>query len=285
MLGFFPALVLTGARQTGKTTLLADAFPGYRYISLDLPSTAAMAEDSPEEFFARNPPPCIIDEVQYAPGLFRHLKSRIDVDRHAMGYWILIGSRKFTLMKEVSDSLAGRAAILELEGLSLAELAGLPEAVSAGVEGFIARGGFPELWRVPGLPAAEFFSAYLSSYLSSYLERDVRQLLNVGSLRDFERFIRVLAARNACELDLSAVGAAVGAAVGQDRDRVALRARGLEPDLSPGALARQCREANRQAPQSLLQGHGAPVLASRPVRSLRGKPSLHGGALGDARLR
>ena len=117
-LGYFPALVLTGARQTGKTTLLRDSFPNYRYVSLDIPSIAASAEESPERFFADNPAPCIIDEVQYAPGLFRHLKAEIDRNRHTMGSWILTGSQKFTLMKNVSDSLAGRAAIVELEGLS-----------------------------------------------------------------------------------------------------------------------------------------------------------------------
>ncbi|MDP3177192.1 MAG: AAA family ATPase, partial [Spirochaetaceae bacterium] len=189
LLRYFPALVLTGARQTGKTTLLRKVFPSYGYISLDLPSQAALAEEAPDRFFERNPPPCIIDEVQNAPGVFRHLKVRIDGERHAMGSWILTGSQKFTLMKNISDSLAGRTAILELEGLSWSELAGA--GIMAKLEAFLLRGGFPELWRVPELPAGSFFSAYLSSYL----ERDVRQILNVGSLRDFERFIRVLAAR------------------------------------------------------------------------------------------
>ena len=169
-----------------------------------MPSIAMQAETAPDLFFARYPPPLIIDEVQYSPGLFRHLKARIDADRHAMGSYVLTGSQKFVLMKEISDSLAGRASIVELEGLSADELRGEP-SYSLGV--FLHRGGFPELWRVPGLPEASFFSAYLSTYL----ERDVRQILNVGSLRDFERFIRVLAVRNAQQLDMSAVGRAVGA--------------------------------------------------------------------------
>jgi len=204
LLGYFPALVLTGARQSGKTTLLKTAFPNYGYVSLDLPSVAAQAEESPARFFADNPPPRVIDEVQYAPGLFRHLKAEIDRERHAMGSWILTGSQKFTLMKSVSESLAGRAAIVELEGLSAAEIAGSGAIPS--IEGLIRRGGFPELWRLPDFPAEAFFGAYLSTYL----ERDLRQLLNVGNLRDFERFIRVLASRNSGELDLSAVGNAVG---------------------------------------------------------------------------
>ena len=206
LLSYFPALVLTGARQTGKTTLLKALLPEYSYVSLDLPSVAAMAEENPEEFFSRYPKPLIVDEVQYAPRLFRHLKARIDEDRHSMGSYVLTGSQKFTLMKEVSDSLAGRAAIVELEGLCAAELRGTSAFIDAEVPERIARGGFPELWRVPDFPR----DAYMSAYMSAYLERDVRQILNIGSLRDFERFVRALAARNAGELDLSALGAAVG---------------------------------------------------------------------------
>jgi len=206
LLAYFPALVLTGARQTGKTTLLKAILPNYTYASLDLPSVAALAEDAPDEFFARYPKPLIIDEVQYAPGLFRHVKARIDMDRHAMGAYVLTGSQKFTLMKDISDSLAGRVAMMELEGLSWAELSGCEpfERMEAGAR--LARGGFPELWRIPDMPRDDFMAAYLATYL----ERDVRQILNIGSLRDFERFVRALAVRNACELDLTALASAVG---------------------------------------------------------------------------
>jgi uncharacterized protein len=88
---FYPVITLCGARQTGKTTLLKDTFPEYSYVSLDLPSTAAMAENNPDEFFASFPAPLIIDEVQYAPGLFRHLKRIVDKNRHAMGRFLLTG--------------------------------------------------------------------------------------------------------------------------------------------------------------------------------------------------
>ena len=206
LLGHFPALVLTGARQTGKTTLLQSLLPEYNYVSLDLPSMAALAEESPKDFFLRYPKPLIVDEVQYAPGLFRHLKALIDEDRHDMGLIVLTGSQKFTLMKEVSDSLAGRVAIVELEGLSNEELRSEAAFHEMDASSRIARGGFPELWRVPGFPR----DAFMSAYMSAYLERDVRQILNIGSLRDFERFVRALAARNAGELDLSALGSAVG---------------------------------------------------------------------------
>src|SRR5690606_23433586 len=176
-----PAVVLTGARQAGKTTLLRGLFPEYHWVSLDLPSVAEQADSDPERFLATHPAPLIIDEVQYAPQLFRHLKVAIDADRHRHGRYLLTGSQKFVLMKEVADSLAGRAAILNLETLSLAELG---EAASDWVR-LVARGQFPELWRAPATHATDYYA----SYVATYLERDVRQILNVQNLRDFERFL------------------------------------------------------------------------------------------------
>jgi len=208
---FFPVITLCGARQTGKTTLLKDAFPGYNYVSLDLPSIAAMAESNPDEFFAVHKAPLIIDEVQYAPGIFRHLKRVVDQTRHSMGRYILTGSQKFNLMKEVSDSLAGRSVILDLENLSLYEIRrNRKEDLSAEkIIELMLRGQFPELWRVPELPSASFYH----SYLSTYLERDVRQILNVTSLRDFERCIRALAPRNGQMLNKSDLARDVGVSV------------------------------------------------------------------------
>jgi uncharacterized protein len=204
----FPALVLTGARQTGKTTLLRELFAGHSYVSLDLPSAAELAERAPEQFLAEHPPPILIDEVQYAPRLFRHLKHAIDRDRHSNGNFILTGSQKFVLMKEISDSLAGRCAILELETLSMEELAqhGAFPSHAAALIHTMTRGGFPDLWRDPNIDADAFYRAYLTSYL----ERDVRQILNVASLRDFERFLRACAARSAQILDKAGLARDVG---------------------------------------------------------------------------
>lgn len=183
----FPAIVVTGARQVGKTTLLRSVFPEHHYVSLDLPSLAEAAENEPESFLSSHPAPLIIDEVQYAPKIFRFLKSRIDESRHQMGRYILTGSQKFPLMKEVAESLAGRAAILELECLSLTEVGSQTDWVR-----ILSRGMYPELWRQPHLRAGDFFS----SYLATYLERDVRQILNVSNLRDFERLLRAAATRS-----------------------------------------------------------------------------------------
>ena len=118
-----PVVVLTGARQTGKTSTLRRLFPNHHFVSLDLPTEAEQAEKEPESFLRRHAAPAIIDEVQYAPGLFRHLKVAVDARRAKNGQFLLTGSQKFTLMKGISESLAGRADIIELETLSFGETA------------------------------------------------------------------------------------------------------------------------------------------------------------------
>jgi predicted AAA+ superfamily ATPase len=123
--------------------------------------------------------------------LFRHLKVAVDANRTRNGQFLLTGSQKFTMMKDVSESLAGRADIVELETLSFAEIqAALPQT---GIETAIVHGGFPELYANPDIDSVAFYN----SYLATYLERDVRSLANVSSLRDFERFLRACALRSA----------------------------------------------------------------------------------------
>jgi hypothetical protein len=205
---FFPAVVLTGARQAGKTTLLRRAFPDHSYVSLDLPTVAEQAEETPDLFLSEHPPPLIVDEIQYAPGLFRHLKVAIDSERHTMGRYLLTGSQHFRLMRNVSDSLAGRCGLVELENLSLDEIRArtLVEDDADAIIRMLVRGQFPELWRVRELPTSDFYAPYLATYL----ERDVREILNVRNLRDFERFIRSLAARSATQLNKSHLARDVG---------------------------------------------------------------------------
>lgn len=201
-----PVVVLTGARQTGKTSTLLRLFPDYAFVSLDLPTEAEQAEKEPALFLKRHPPPLMVDEVQYAPGLFRHLKAVVDADRTRNGQFLLTGSQKFTLMKSVSESLAGRADVVELEGLSLTEL--LAARPQAALEAVMVRGGFPELYANPDIDS----TAYYNSYLATYLERDVRSLANVGSLRDFERFLRACALRSANLLNKADLARDVGIA-------------------------------------------------------------------------
>ena len=199
-----PVIVLTGARQTGKTSTFLRLFPGHSFVSLDLPTEAEQAEKEPRTFLQRHPPPVIIDEVQYAPGLFRHLKAEVDANRTRNGQFLLTGSQKFALMKNVSESLAGRADIVELETLSFAEIrAAVPDTK---VETAVVRGGFPELYANQDIDLVAFYN----SYLATYLERDVRALSNVGSLRDFERFLRACALRSANLLNKADLARDVG---------------------------------------------------------------------------
>jgi hypothetical protein len=199
-----PVLVLTGARQTGKTSTFRRLFPDHEFVSLDLPTEAEQAEKEPQTFLQRHPAPVVIDEVQYAPGLFRYLKVAVDASRRRRGQFLLTGSQKFTLMRSVSESLAGRADIVELETLSLAEIRGaLPNTTP---ESVIVRGGFPELHADPDIDQLAFYN----SYLATYLERDVRSLANVGSLRDFERFLRACALRSANLLNKADLARDVG---------------------------------------------------------------------------
>ena len=201
-----PVTVLTGARQTGKTSTLLRLFPNHAFVSLDLPTEAEQAEKEPDNFLRRHPAPAVIDEVQYAPGLFRHLKIAVDANRARNGQFLLTGSQKFTLMKSVSESLAGRADIVELETLSLTEIrAAVPKTA---LETAVVRGGFPELYANPGIDHLTFYN----SYLATYLERDVRTLANVGNLRDFERFLRACALRSANLLNKADLARDVGIA-------------------------------------------------------------------------
>ncbi len=204
----YPAVVITGARQTGKTALLRHLFPAADFASLDLPSAAAQAEENGEAFLRGFSEPVILDEVQYAPGLFRYLKVAIDADRGGRGRFLMTGSQKFALMQALSESLAGRCAVLELDTLASAEIHAAWPKEGILTEEILWRGGFPELWRDRQNEPRLFYS----SYVATYLERDVRLALRVGSLRDFERFLRAAALRSGQLLNLSELARDVGIA-------------------------------------------------------------------------
>ncbi len=187
-----PSVLLTGSRQSGKTSILQKTFPNYGYISLDPPHVAEEAEESGGQFLQKHPAPLILDEVQYAPRLFRHLKSVIDDRRKESGLYLLTGSQKFSLMQGVTESLAGRISVFELHSLSLAELEHWSGKCAEGEQllEWLLLGGYPELHERGLKP-----ERYYSDYLVTYLERDVRQLIKVRDLRDFDRFMRLAAAR------------------------------------------------------------------------------------------
>lgn len=201
----FPALLLTGPRQVGKTSLLRRLFQNASYTSFDHPAVAALAEGSPDQFLDDLREPAILDEIQYVPSLFRHLKVRIDA-RRKPGRFLFTGSQTLALTNQASESLAGRCAFLEMHSLGWSEVESVRPKISESE--YLTRGGYPELY-AKGFAEADLWYA---SYISSYLERDVRNLKQVGDLRDFDRFLRATALRSAQLLSYSDLARDIGVA-------------------------------------------------------------------------
>ena len=186
-----PAVLLTGARQTGKSSLLKKLFPDYEYVTLDKISAAAEAEENPEHFLQKFDSSTIIDEIQYVPSLFRVLKIKIDDNRGDYGKWIITGSQKFALMKNVSESLAGRIGIHLLETLSTEELRKSNYFIGKELCDAVWKGGYPEVWANKHIYPEDFFE----DYIQTYIEKDLKELINISSLRDFRRFLRIVSLR------------------------------------------------------------------------------------------
>lgn len=209
MLAQFPAVALTGPRQAGKSTLLRQMLPDVTYRSLDDPQARRLALDDPE-LFLDAAERMIVDEVQYIPELLSYIKMRIDRRRDERGRFILTGSQQFHLIKGLGDSLAGRVGILELLPFSVGEACGEIEKRKPRVifEDACLRGMYPEPATVPGLDSSRWYAAYVQTYL----ERDVRSLYDVGNLREFERFLVLLAARCGQILNIAGLATDVGVA-------------------------------------------------------------------------
>jgi predicted AAA+ superfamily ATPase len=218
---FFPVLLLTGPRQIGKTTLLEACVAGNRsYVTLDDLEEREIAKNDPALFLQMHKPPIIIDEVQYAPGLFSYIKIHVDRHKNAGDFW-LTGSQKFHLMKGITESLAGRVAIIDMLGLSAKEIAGkanksepfLPTlewignakenpSSSSQVDAIYEKiwfGSFPKLISDDGKQREMFYR----SYLQTYVERDVKDIVNVGDELSFYKFLRATAARTGQLLNYS----------------------------------------------------------------------------------
>ncbi|MDP2268100.1 MAG: ATP-binding protein, partial [Deltaproteobacteria bacterium] len=201
LLASSPCVAVTGPRQAGKSTLLRHCLPAYNYVTLDDPLSREQALADPLFFLDTLGEHAIIDEIQLAPSLLSYVKIRVDNQRDVKGQYVFTGSQQFGLIKNLSDSLAGRIALLELLPFSVAEKRRhltLPEPAALFSHAALV-GSYPELVvdKTVDLPS------WYASYLQTYLERDIRTIYNIGDLRDFQRFMRLLAARCGQQLNMS----------------------------------------------------------------------------------
>lgn len=224
----FPAVFIGGPRRAGKTTLAKTFLKGYHYVLLDEADIRSLAIEDPRGFLEKYPPPVIIDEIQNAPGLLSYIKARIDENKKP-GQWVLTGSQQWALMKGISETLAGRIAILHLYPFSLDEVQKTSRLQLREADKFIEdlmqakkipskivplgawllQGGYPEVVLNEKMSRKLWFS----SYLQTYIDRDVRGLIKQSNLHDFERFIRLLAVRTAQELNCSTLSRDIGVSV------------------------------------------------------------------------
>jgi predicted AAA+ superfamily ATPase len=228
MIARFPVVVVTGARQVGKSTLLLHELPEWDVVVFDPAIDVAGAREDPDLFLANHPSPLVLDEIQFAPELVAAIKRRVDRS-HDPGQYVLTGSQQWSVLKTASESLAGRAVFLDLEGFSLAEITetatedhwleryledpeGLVDAPPARLD--LSRTVYEQLWR-GFLPAADTLESdwipeFYRAYLRTYIERDARMLSEVGDWQQFGRFVRLAAALTAQEINHSQLGRDVG---------------------------------------------------------------------------
>lgn len=209
----FPVVILTGARQTGKSTLCKTLLKGtHTYVSLENPDIRQQAVEDPRTFLKNFPAPVILDEIQYAPELPSYIQGIVDEHRTRYGQYILTGSQNFLLMEKVSQSLAGRAALLTLYTCCVDEIDGAKSSSRSepkAVADWILKGAYPEIRARADLDRR----TWCASYIQLYLERDVRQILQVGDLRSFERFIHLVAMRTGQILNISELARDTGVSV------------------------------------------------------------------------
>lgn len=225
-----PVLLLTGARQTGKTSLLQKIAGNAVYVTLDNLLAAAAAEENPNAFLSQFEGQVILDEIQHAPSLFRTLKELVGQQRRVYGKWLLTGSQKLQLMGGVSESLAGRIRVLNLETLSAAELRDSGHFTPEQVTIFLFRGGYPELWDNPAISAFDYYE----DYIQTYLERDLKDIIQVTDLRQFRRMLQFASLRTSQLMNYSEIAKETGVALNTVKKWIfALEASGIVHMLPP----------------------------------------------------
>ncbi len=202
----YRTLVLLGPRQSGKTTLATTLFSDFQYLSLEAPDVRAFAQADPRGFLSQYSGDLILDEVQRTPELLSYLQAILD-DRSSKRRFVLTGSQNLLLAERVSQTLAGRTRILHLLPLSQREMNVNAIAAQAPLEVRLLSGGYPRIFQ-QGLDATD----WLAQYYSTYVQRDVRSLLNIGDLDQFDRFVRLAAGRTGQLLNLASLGTDAGVA-------------------------------------------------------------------------
>ena len=202
----FSAVILTGARQVGKSTLVRELFPEYSYVSLDEIDTRTYAQDDPRGFLKSYPYPLIIDEIQEAPELLSYVKKIIDENRSKTGLFIITGSQQFALMEGVQETLAGRAAVLELHTLSINELLEVRKLKNKDWAWIVQRGSYPELWSKKSID----LQLWYSSYIKTFLEREIKANLQKNYLKHYEQFLNLIIARCSQELNYADIAKDLG---------------------------------------------------------------------------
>ena len=242
----FKCVLVTGARQTGKSTMLKKLFPDRKYVSLDDPFIEEQAREQPNMFMMLNQPPVIFDEIQRSPELFRYIKVKCD-ESDSKGLFCLSGSQALELMEGISESLSGRVSVVELSGLSMREIQGssFHEPFVPTMEYIEKRSGTAEpidnIWEIihrgsyPELQDKDVdWGAFFSSYIKTYIERDVRKLSAVHNLDDFRKFMVAVAARTGQMLNYTNIADEIGKDQGTVRRWVSiLEASGIIYLLEP----------------------------------------------------
>lgn len=199
----YAVLVLTGPRQSGKTSLCKNQFPEFHYVNLENPATREQIQIAPKFFLEQYANGLIIDEAQHLPELFSYIQ--VVVDEQKQSKFVLTGSSNFTLLQNVTQSLAGRAAVLTLLPLSLQEIG---SGIDKSTDTLLLNGGYPAVW-AKNIPVQDV----AQNYYNTYVERDVRQLLNVKDIIRFQTFIRLCAGRIGTEFNASALSNEIGVSV------------------------------------------------------------------------